>query len=46
MIDDHLTNIAEIDVVRLDNRGMKWINYDSSVDLNDFENVHSGGSSD
>ena len=25
---------------------MRWINYDSSVDLNDFEKVHSGGSSD
>ena len=34
MIDDHLTNLADIDVVRLDSRGMKWINYDSSVDLN------------
>ena len=40
MIDDHLTNLADIDVVRLDNGGMKWINYDSSVDLNDFEKVH------
>ena len=46
MIDDHLTNLADIDVVRLDNGGKKWINYDSSVDLNDFEKVHSGGSSD
>ena len=46
MIDDHLTNLADIDVVRLDNGDMKWINYDSSVDLNDFEKVHSGGSSD
>ena len=25
-IDDHLTNLADIDVVRLSNGGMKWIN--------------------
>ena len=25
---------------------MRWIIYDSSVELNDFEKVHSGGSSD
>ena len=25
---------------------MRWINYDSSVDLNDFKKVHSCGSSD
>ena len=46
MRDDHLTNLTEIDVVSLDSGGMKWINYDSSVDLKDFEKVHSGGSSD
>ena len=48
MIDDHLTNITEIDIVTLDRRGMKWISYDSLLDLNDFKKVHSesGGSSD
>ena len=46
MIDDHRTTLADIDVVGLDRGGMRWINYDSSVDLNDFEKVHSGGSSD
>ena len=46
MIDDHLTNLADIDVVSLDRGGMRWINYDSSVDLIDFEKVHSCGSSD
>ena len=25
---------------------MRWINYDASFDRNDFEKVHSGGSSD
>ena len=46
MIDDHLTNLADIDVVRLDNGSMKWINCNSLVDPNEFEKVHSGGSSD
>ena len=46
MIDDHLTNITEIDVVSLDRGGMHWISYDPSIALNDFEKVHSGGSSD
>ena len=46
MIDNHLTNLADIDVVSLDRGGMRWIIYDSLVDLNDFEKVHSGGSSD
>ena len=44
-IDYHLTNITEIDVVTLDRRGIKWISYDSSIDLNDFKKLHSGGSS-
>ena len=46
MIDDHLTIITEIDVMSLDMGGMKWISYDSSIDLNDFEKVHFRGSSD
>ena len=41
-----MTNLADIDVVSLDRGGMRWIHYDSSIDLNDFEKVHSGGSSD
>ena len=45
MIHDHLTNIPEIDVVSLDRGNMKWISYDLPINLNDFENVHSGGSS-
>ncbi len=30
MIDDHMTNITQIDVVSLDRGGMKcqWVNYD------------------
>ena len=46
MIDDHLTNLADIDVVSLDRGGMRQVTFDSLVDLNDFEKVHSGGSSD
>ena len=39
MIDDHLANISEIDIVGLDRGSMRFY-------LNDFEKVHSGGSSD
>ncbi len=46
MIDDHLSNITEIDVASLDRGDMRWVNYDSSVSLNDFEKAHSCGSSD
>ena len=28
MTDDHLTNLAYVDVVSLDRGGMRWINYD------------------
>ncbi len=42
MIDDYMTNITEIDVVSLDSRDTKWVNYDSTIDLNYFEMVHSG----
>ena len=30
----------------LDRGDLKWMNYDTSVNLNGFEKVHSGGSSD
>ena len=46
MIDDHLLNITEIDVVSLDRGDLKWMHYDTSVNLNDFKKVHCGGSSD
>ncbi len=42
MIDDQLSNITQIDVVSLDRGDMKWIKYNSSINLNDIENVHSG----
>ena len=41
IIDDHLTNLADVNVVSLDRGGMKWINYDSLINLNDFKKVHS-----
>ena len=46
MIGDHLNNITEIDVVSLDRGHMKWVNYDSSINMNDFAKVRYGGSSD
>jgi hypothetical protein len=49
MVDAHLINIAELgmlDVVTLDRGETKWVKYEQSIDLNDYEKVHSGGSSD
>ena len=49
MVDAHLINIAELgmlDVVTLDRGETKWVKYEPSIDLNDYEKVHSGGSSD
>ena len=41
----HLTNREDLDIVILDREGIKWLDYDSSINLNDFEKVHSEGSS-
>ena len=45
MLEGHLTNIADLDVVTFDRGGLKWMEYNSSVNLNNFEKIHSGGSS-
>ncbi len=45
-IDEHLTNMTEINVVSLGSVDIKWVNYDSCIDLNDFEKIHSGRPSD
>jgi hypothetical protein len=42
IIDDHMSNITEIDVLSLDLGDMKWMNYDPLVNLNYFKKVHSG----
>ncbi len=49
MVDAHLINIAELgmlDIVKLDSGETKWVKYEPSINLNDYEKVKSGGSSD
>ena len=49
MVDAHLINIAELgmlDIVTLDRGEKKWVKYEPSINLNDYEKVHSRGSSD
>jgi hypothetical protein len=49
MVDSHLINRAKLgllDVVMLDLGNTKWVKYEVSINLDDFEKIHSGGSSD
>ncbi len=46
MVEAHLINIAELgmlDVVTLDRGETKWVKYEPSINLNDYEKVRSGG---
>ena len=46
MIDKHIDDLSNIDVLTLDQGGITWVNYSEDMDLNQNEKVHSGGSSD
>ena len=46
MIDKHIDDLSNIDVLTLDQGGITWVNYSEDMDLNQYEKVHSGGSSD
>ena len=46
MIDKNVGDLSNVDVLTLDQGGIEWIRYSADVDLNDFGEVHSGGSSD
>ena len=46
MIDKHVDDLSNIDVLTRDQGGITWINYSDNMDLNQYEKVHSGGSSD
>ena len=48
MADDHLRSITEFDGVTLDRGETRWVRYkpSKSINLNDYEKIHSGGSSD
>ena len=46
MIDKHIDDLSNIDVLTLDQGGLTWVNYSEDMDLNQYEKVLSGGSSD
>ena len=46
MIDKHIDDLSNIDVLTLDQGGITWVNYSEDMDLNQYEKVLSGGSSD
>ncbi len=46
MIEQNLGDIAELDVITRDHGDWKWIKFTPEINLNDFEKIHSGGSSD
>ncbi len=46
MIDKSIDHLSNVDVLTFDQGGIEWIKYSADMDLNDFEKVHSGGSSD
>ena len=44
MIDKHIDDLSNIDVLTLDQGGITWVNYSKDMDLNQNEKVHSGSS--
>ena len=49
MIEKNNDDLSNVDMLALDQGGIEWIKYSADIDLkvlNDFEKVHSGGSSD
>ncbi len=46
IIEQNLSELAELDIVTRDNGDCEWIKFTPETNLNDFEKVHSGGSSD
>jgi hypothetical protein len=44
MVKLHLSDMAELDILNLDNGGYKWVKYTLETNLNDFKKIHSGGS--
>ena len=46
MIDKHIDDLMEVDILTPEPGQYQWIQYNADTDLNEFEKVHSGGSSD
>ena len=43
MIDNHIDHITNLDVVTPEPGYYQFIQFDNSINLNDFEKIHSGG---
>ncbi len=46
MVEENLSDMADLNIVTRDNGEYKWITFTPDINLNDFEKLHSGGSSD
>jgi hypothetical protein len=46
MVEQNLSNIAELDIINRDSGDYEWIKFTPDINLNKCEKVHSGGSSD
>ena len=44
MIDNHIDHITSLDVVTTEPGHCQFIKFDNSINLNDFEKIHLGGS--
>ena len=46
MVDEHLDNMMKVDILTPEQSQVQWINFGPDTDLNNFEKIHSGGSTD
>ena len=42
MIDKHIDDLTNIEIMALDQGGIEWIKYSVDMDMNENEKVHSG----
>ena len=46
MVDEHIDNLMKVDILTPEQGQVQWINFAPDTDLNNFEKIHSGGSTD
>ena len=44
--DEHLDDLMQFDILTPEPGQYQWIHFNDDINLNDFEKIHSGGSSD
>ena len=44
MVDEHLDNMMQVDILTPEQSRVQWINFGPDIDLNNFEKIDSGGS--